>query len=178
MSNIFDYVAILLYSNINYKRRYSMSGSKEDKLIGEKIRKFRVLKRISQEELGWFIGLSKQLVSRIEMGKRKISFTELSELAKNLNEPMEAFLPYDIKFTRETRPTVVYSDDPLPMFMSDFIDELEEYRKYLKKDERVWARINWFIIILEKYQVEFIDRSEESCKKLVEQYNKNFNKNK
>ncbi len=59
--------------------------------IGEKIRIFRVIKKISQRQLADYLFLSKQIISNIEIGKRKVSAFEIVKIAEYFDLEMEVF---------------------------------------------------------------------------------------
>ncbi len=54
----------------------------EDILIGEKIRQIRVVRKVSQGELGEHLGLAKQTISKIEKGTRKVTVAELLKIGE------------------------------------------------------------------------------------------------
>ncbi len=64
----------------------------EDQIIGEKIRQIRVVKRISQDELGKHLGLAKQTISKIEKGNRKVTATELLKISEYFEKYINEFL--------------------------------------------------------------------------------------
>ncbi|TET15423.1 MAG: XRE family transcriptional regulator [Actinobacteria bacterium] len=106
----------------------------KDSFISEKIRQFRVLKNHSQDDLAKALGLTKQAISRIELGKRKVSYFELSKIAEFLEEPIEAFVEEDIKFKliREK-----YDVTALPKFAHDFLKDYKEFVKKMYSEEDV-----------------------------------------
>jgi transcriptional regulator with XRE-family HTH domain len=65
----------------------------EYEILGEKIRQERVLKKITQEKLGKSINLSKQAISLIERGKRKVTAIELKKIVDFLNGDIRLYLP-------------------------------------------------------------------------------------
>lgn len=103
--------------------------SEEDIYIGEKIRQFRIIKHISQEELGKVLNLNKQAVSRIEKGIRRVSHVELMKIAEFLKEPIESFVEREIKFKLIHPKNSVVA---IPKFALDF---LEDYEAFLSKKE-------------------------------------------
>ncbi len=66
--------------------------------FGERLKYFRNLARLSQEELAEKIGCERNTLSYIEIGKNSISFTKLKKLCKVLNiEPYQLFIfDYDL----------------------------------------------------------------------------------
>ncbi len=74
--------------------------------LGEKVRLFRVTKNMSQEDLGKKLGMSKQTISKIEKGRRKLSGTELQKIAKILDTRFSDFLMSDP--VKESDPLIHY----------------------------------------------------------------------
>lgn len=79
-----------------------------EEFIGEKIRQARVIKNISQEELGKIINLPKQIISLIEKGKRKVTASELIDIADYFGKSIDFFYSKEY-LTKETdNPRVTY----------------------------------------------------------------------
>jgi len=66
---------------------------------GKLIRKYRLEKGLTAEELGKKIGFSKDYVSKIELGKRHLKTDVLLKIAEILDKPIESFYPDDLKRT-------------------------------------------------------------------------------
>jgi len=98
--------------------------SVENKYIGEQIRKYRVVNHYSQEELAKEVGLTKQIISRIEKGERRITYNELSKIAEYLEEPIETFTVIDLKFKSIKRK---HHSIDIPKFSIDFLDDYETF---------------------------------------------------
>ena len=98
--------------------------SKEDEIIGEKIRQLRIINHKKQEDIGEVIGANKQTVSRIERGLRSVSYIELAKLAEYFKEPIDVFTEKHAKFkfilTKNSTVAV-------PKFYIDFIKDYEEF---------------------------------------------------
>jgi len=101
----------------------------EDTYIGEKIRQFRIIKHVSQEELGNELNLNKQAVSRIEKGIRRVSHSELVKIAEFLKEPIESFIERELKFKLIQGKNAIVS---IPMFAIDFI---KDYKLFLDQKD-------------------------------------------
>lgn len=96
----------------------------EDTYIGEKIRQLRVINRVSQDELGKELGTTKQVVSRIEKGIRKVQYSELLKIATFLDVSIESFTKIDVKYEMvhtKFRPV------DIPRFSTEFLDDFELY---------------------------------------------------
>lgn len=98
--------------------------SKEDEYIGEQIRKYRVMNHISQEDLGKELGLTKQIISKIEKGERKVSYRELAKIAAYLEESIDTFTVIDLKFKLIRRK---HHSIDIPKFAIDFLDDFETF---------------------------------------------------
>ena len=59
--------------------------------IGEKIRKIRREKDITQEALAQRIGCKQQTIVAYEKNQRDLSVTKLEQIAKVLNVPVDSF---------------------------------------------------------------------------------------
>ncbi len=55
------------------------------KIIGEKIRKERTKQGISQSQLGFESGLTREFINKIEAGKLNISICNLLKISNSLN---------------------------------------------------------------------------------------------
>lgn len=64
-----------------------------EKKFGNKIKELRILKRVSQEELAFRCGLSKNYVSDVERGTRNVSLKSIEKFATGLEvEEKDLFL--------------------------------------------------------------------------------------
>ena len=121
--------------------------------ISEKIRQYRILKNRTQEELGDFLKLPKEAISRIEKAQRKVSYSELSKIAKFLEEPVEVFIEEDIK-----NRLVKAGTDSIALIPKFAFDFLTDYRKFLDDYSKEEAKV-------------FTD---EICKKVNNIYEEDF----
>ncbi len=64
------------------------------KKIGDRIRQYRSIRGITQEELAYMIGSSSAYICNVELGKKKPSLQMLSEIADAMNLTVNDFL-YD-----------------------------------------------------------------------------------
>lgn len=114
-----------------------------DKKIGERIKKFRIIDNVQQEDLGECLKLPKQAISRMENGKRRITPEELDKTAKFFKVPVQMFLSDDYLYN--------YMEDNVygyfPVYMSHFLDL---YEKALTVNA---GRDN----VADKYTKEFIE---------------------
>ncbi len=60
-------------------------------LVGEKIKKARVEKSLSQEDLAEKIGVSRMMVSRYELGNSEVSIENLQKISKVLEKTISYF---------------------------------------------------------------------------------------
>ena len=59
------------------------------KTFGEKIRKIRMERGLSQEKLAFLSGLHRTYVGAIERGERNVSFKNIEKIAKTLKVDLE-----------------------------------------------------------------------------------------
>jgi transcriptional regulator with XRE-family HTH domain len=69
----------------------SRSGNPEDRVIGQRLRFFRLERGWSQSDLGGELGLSFQQVQKYEKGANRLSATRLSQIAALFKVPVMAF---------------------------------------------------------------------------------------
>ena len=65
--------------------------------VGSRIRKFRIEKGLSQEELAYRTNLHQAQIHRIENGKQRFNSDQLEEIANTLNVPVIWFFEDEIK---------------------------------------------------------------------------------
>ena len=94
-----------------------------DAAMGKKIRNYRIIHDFSQQELADYLKLTKQAISRIENGKRRITAQELEKTALFFDVPLALFVREDFRYTY---PTETSYDAILPVFMAEFIDDYEK----------------------------------------------------
>lgn len=94
-----------------------------DVKMGRKIRDYRIIHEFSQQELADELKLTKQAISRIENGKRRVTAQELEKTAFFFDIPVAYFLTDDYKYTNLSDTNY---DAILPVFMADFIDHYEK----------------------------------------------------
>lgn len=64
-----------------------------NKYIGEQIKKNRIKKNVTQQELGEYLNVSTQAISRYELGSRKTDNDILFKLAEYFNVSINDFFP-------------------------------------------------------------------------------------
>lgn len=67
--------------------------SEVSRRFGEKVRKLRKERGISQEELAGRAGLHRTYVSSVERGERNVSLETIDKLARGLGFPMSDLMP-------------------------------------------------------------------------------------
>jgi XRE family transcriptional regulator, regulator of sulfur utilization len=58
--------------------------SRKHKQIGQKVRRYREQRGLSQEELAWKIGLSTSYMGQLERGERNLNVDKILKIAKAL----------------------------------------------------------------------------------------------
>ena len=69
--------------------------------VGLKIRKFRLEKGLSQEELAHVSGLQQSQIYRIENGKRRFNSDQLEKISQALGIPVIKFFEEDVEISAE-----------------------------------------------------------------------------
>ncbi|EOE1546230.1 helix-turn-helix domain-containing protein [Providencia rettgeri] len=64
-------------------------------IVGRKIKKYRKEMKLTAEELGQYIGVSQQQISRYESGINHINIDFLSQLSELFKVPIQVFLTDD-----------------------------------------------------------------------------------
>lgn len=72
-------------------------------LFGQNLKKIRLEKKISQEELAFRSGLHRTYVSSVERGERNISIENIQKLANALDVSIKSLIP-DVPFSPSSRP--------------------------------------------------------------------------
>ena len=78
-------------------KRNARSTSNDDAELGRRIRLRRVEQKISQSELGDYLGVSFQQVQKYEKGVNRVGASRLQEIAKALAVPVTFFYDGDSK---------------------------------------------------------------------------------
>jgi len=74
------------------------------KKFGERVRHYRKLNGLSQEQIAESIGMSPNTISYIENGKNNISFAKIPVLANILNiQPYQLFIDMECSENQETQ---------------------------------------------------------------------------
>ena len=97
---------------------------KQDEYIGSQIKRYRLLRLSSQDDLAKEVGLTKQIISRIEKAERKVTYQELSKIAEALDEPIETFTVINLKNKLIKRK---FRSIDIPKFAVDFLDDWEAF---------------------------------------------------
>lgn len=79
-----------------------------DAAIGRKIKKFRVLKGMSQTELAEPLDMTFQQLQKYEQGKNRVSAANIQKISRILNVPLSAFFEDDetmdsLEFDNQTK---------------------------------------------------------------------------
>ncbi len=106
--------------------------------LGERIKKIRVLRKVSQADLGKELNLPKQSISRIEKGNRKITEEELEKIAVFFNVHPRYILEegwieklYKLPYELQNK-----WDINVPKAIDDYIIEVEGQIDFLIESEQ------------------------------------------
>ena len=70
-------------------------ATQSDKVIGINIKKYRLLKKMSQEHLAADLGISFQQLQKYENGKNRVSASVLGKISQTLETPITLFFGND-----------------------------------------------------------------------------------
>ena len=101
--------------------------SEFEKKVGINVRNYRTTHNISQQALAKYLNLPKQIISRMENGKRKITLEELEKIALFFDQPIQLFMKDEFKYVHPSETDYGI----FTVYMSEF---LEEYKKGLNVD--------------------------------------------
>lgn len=104
-------------------------------IIGEKIRRARIEKNITQEDLGRSINADKQTISKIEKGKRKLYYEEFKLIEDFLGKDQKYFEDIDEFIYDPSNKTIKFIINRLSHFKKWHIQEqvnIEEAVKFIR----------------------------------------------
>lgn len=81
------------------------------KLIGERIRNYRKLKGLSQEELGFLANLHSSYIGQVERGEKNATLGSIEKITQALEIPLEELF-------RSIGPTAKMEKDPLAQIVT------------------------------------------------------------
>jgi len=93
-----------------------------DAKVSKRIREIRIKRDVQQEKLAKYVGVSKQAISKIEHGKRKVGIDELEKIALFFNIPIDYFVKDDYKYNYPLE----FEDKSYPVYISEFLYEIEK----------------------------------------------------
>lgn len=83
------------------QKKVKHSPDELDKFVGARIKTIRLANKVSQSELGDFLGVSFQQVGQYESGGSKISAGKLCKTARFLGVPVQSLLPDEYTDTKQ-----------------------------------------------------------------------------
>lgn len=72
-------------------------------IAGDNIRKIRISQDISQNQLAYETGLSREFINKVESGKNNISIKKLALIADALNIEPKELLAFKVSVSKKTR---------------------------------------------------------------------------
>ncbi len=99
------------------------------KVLGSKLREYRKLHNLSQEDLAYISGIDRHTISNIENGKDDAGYITLYRLVNSLNTPTELlFLPSDDERSKLIAQIIIDVKDSGSAELEMFHRFLEAYR--------------------------------------------------
>lgn len=96
--------------------------------IGEKLKNFRTLRHLSQEQLASQSGISISTIAKYESGLRKPKPDQLTKLADALGISVNTFLDFNIKTVSDLLSLLFKMDEQLDV---EITAEQDEHGKYI-----------------------------------------------
>lgn len=101
--------------------------------IGQNILQYRELLGLSQQQIGDYLSVTRELVSLIETGKREISLSNLNKLADLFGVELEDLLEEEKQMV-ETKLAFAFRSDETEEDLSQIADFKKIVLNYLKMD--------------------------------------------
>jgi transcriptional regulator with XRE-family HTH domain len=112
-----------------------------DRIVGQRLRAARQLRKLSQERLGEMLGVSFQQIQKYEKGTNRIGASRLHQIARVLGVPIEFF--YD--GAPQIGTVAGFAESPSSGYVADFLttsEGLELIKAFIGiKDSKVRRRI-------------------------------------
>jgi transcriptional regulator with XRE-family HTH domain len=86
--------------------------------VGMKLRSRRMMRGMSQEELGRAVGVTFQQIQKYERGDNRIGCSRLFEIASFLNVPIDSFFE-GLSFVNKNNSAVIYANEESKSFEHD-----------------------------------------------------------
>ncbi len=99
--------------------------------FGEKLKKVREERKISQRSLGLFLGLSDKAISSYESGRNLPSLETLIKISEELKKPITYFLDYN--FVNES---MLDKINEIELEINNISENLKDIKKSLAKSEK------------------------------------------
>jgi len=106
---------------------------KPQNYIGNNIREYRVLLGLNQQQIGDYLGVTREYISFVEAGKRDISLSKLTKLADLFGVELEDLLEED-KQMADTKLAFAFRSDDTEEDLSQIADFKKIVLNYLKMD--------------------------------------------
>jgi len=101
--------------------------------IGKNIQQYRIILGLNQQQLGDYLGVTRELISFIEAGKREISLSNLNKLADLFGIELEDLLEED-KQIADTKLAFAFRSDETEEDLSQIADFKRIVLNYLKME--------------------------------------------
>ncbi len=83
------------------------------KILGLRLKQYRELRGLSQNDLSIKVGISRSSLAQIELGNRQVNLMELIKFTKFLECSLEDLMVYDFKIGHEAGPDIKNSNSPI-----------------------------------------------------------------
>ena len=102
-----------------------MKANKTDIHIGERVKFYRLVKKLSQRQLGEELGVTSQQVQKYENGTNRISASGLYAISERLGVHVVQFFPY-MRFSCVSPKAIALGEDieKLPPFQQEVVEQI------------------------------------------------------
>lgn len=130
------------------------------KVIGERIRQFRILKGLSQENMASDLGISTNAYGKYERGQTDINITRMAEICELFNVSFEEFFSFDKKIFSKHN---IYLQDEINTEKTLDKETYKEKIEFLAKENHDLRELN----ITLKEQVQSLKEENQRLKKKI-----------
>ncbi len=103
--------------------------------VGSIIKRYRLSKGMTQEELGKAIGVSKQAIQKYEKNESGISNDKVEKIAKFFNVSPAVIMGWDNN-DDEITTIAAHKNDPNAEWTEEELKEIEEFKEFVKMKRR------------------------------------------
>lgn len=125
----------------------------DNEYASKKLKKLRIRKNLTQQELAEELGITQKQISRYEKGERNFKQDFLVKLSEYFNVPISEFFSEDIKNNKQTEYVPVYNS----LNFKQINEYIELPKAWIDKKEHVFCvKLNGDVILYKKDNKEYL----------------------